>query len=120
MCNSYLSYLRRAVFPGGCFFEAALAEFDSKPGRVRDAVVERRGYWVASLARAVREAKTAGDIQSEVDSDQVAWELSCLLVGANASFVQDGGNVGMERARRAIRERLERIATRSAARLPTR
>ena len=120
MCNSYLSYLRRAVFPGGCFFEAALAEFDSKPGRVRDAVVERRGYWVASLARAVREAKTAGDVQSEVDSDQVAWELSCLLVGANASFVQDGGNVGMERARRAIRERLERIATRSAARLPTR
>ncbi len=120
MCNSYLSYLRRAVFPGGCFFEAALAEFDSKPGRVRDAVVERRGYWVASLARAVREAKTAGDVQSEIDSDQVAWELSCLLVGANASFVQDGGNVGMERARRAIRERLERIATRSAARLPTR
>src|SRR2546427_6992449 len=120
MCNSYLSYLRRAVFPGGCFLEAALAEFDRKPGRVRDAVVERRGYWVASLARAVREAKTAGDVQSEVDSDQVAWELSCLLVGANASFVQDGGNVGMERARRAIRERLEPIATRSAAKVPTR
>src|SRR6202162_382658 len=45
MCNSFLSYLSRGVFPGGCFFEAALAEFDSKPGRVRDAVVEKRGYW---------------------------------------------------------------------------
>ena len=81
-----------------------------------------KGERISKFVQALEggEAKTAGDIQSEVDSDQVAWELSCLLVGANASFVQDGGNVGMERARRAIRERLERIATRSAARLPTR
>ena len=120
MCNSFLSYLRREVFPGGCFFEAAVAEFDSKPGRVRDAVVEKRSYWVESLGRAVRAAKDAGDAKADVDAEQIAWELSCLLVGANGSFVQDGGNVGIERARRAIRDRLERIATRSAARLPTR
>jgi len=94
MCNSFLSYLSRGVFPGGCFFEAALSEFDSKPGRIRDAVVDKRGYWVASLARAIREAKPAGDIQADVDADQVAWELGSLLV--------------------------ERIATPSATRLPTR
>jgi AcrR family transcriptional regulator len=119
MCNSFLSYLSRGVFPGGCFFEAALSEFDSKPGRVRDAVVEKRGYWVASLARAIREARHAGDVQPDVDADQVAWELGSLLVGANSSFVQDGGTVGIERARRAIRDRLERIATSSAPRLPS-
>src|ERR1700738_1134659 len=56
MCSAYLSYLKRGVFTGGCFFEAALAEFDSKPGAVRDAVVARRGYWVESLARAGRGA----------------------------------------------------------------
>jgi AcrR family transcriptional regulator len=120
MCNSFLSYLSRGVFPGGCFFEAALAEFDSKPGRVRDAVVQTRGYWVASLARAIREAKPVGDVEPETDAEQIAWELGSLLVGANSSFVQDGGTVGIERARRAIRERLERIATASAARLPSR
>ena len=120
MCNSFLSYLSRGVFPGGCFFEATLAEFDSKPGRIRDAVVEKRGYWVASLARAIREAKPVGDVQPEADAEQVAWELGSLLVGANSSFVQDGGTVGIERARRAIRDRLERIATPSATRLPTR
>jgi AcrR family transcriptional regulator len=120
MCNSFLSYLSRGVFPGGCFFEAALSEFDSKPGRIRDAVVEKRGYWVASLARATRDAIVSGDVQPDVDADQVAWELGSLLVGANSSFVQDGGTVGIERARRAIRDRLERIATPSATRLPTR
>jgi AcrR family transcriptional regulator len=120
MCNAYLSYLKRAVFPGGCFFEAAISEFDSKPGPVRDAIVEKRGYWVASLARAIREAQAAGDVQRSVDAEQVAWELSCLLVGANGSFVIDGAGVGIERARRAIRDRLERIATPSSTRLPSR
>jgi AcrR family transcriptional regulator len=120
MCNAFLSYLKRSVFPGGCFFEAAVSEFDSKPGPVRDAVVEKRGYWVRSLARAIREAQAAGDVQPDVDADQVGWELSCLLVGANGSFVIDGGNTGIERARRAIRDRLERIATPSATRLPNR
>ena len=120
MCGAFLSYLEREVFPGGCFFEATVAEFDSKPGRVRDAVVERRDYWVASLGRALHAAQDRGEVQPGVEAEQVAWELSCLLVGANGSFVQNGGNVGFERARRAIRDRLERIATPSAAQLPVR
>src|SRR3981081_1818599 len=119
MCNAYLSYLKRSVFPGGCFFEAAISEFDSKPGPVRDAIVEKRGYWVASLARAIREAQKAGDVPRTVEAGQVAWELSCLLVGANGSFVIDGAGVGIERARRAIRDRLQRIATPNPTRLPS-
>jgi AcrR family transcriptional regulator len=120
MSNSYLSYLQRSVFPGGCFFEAALAEFDSRPGPVRDAIVEKRGYWVRSLARAVREATAAGEVRRGVDPEQVAWELSCLLVGANASFVMEASPTGIERARKAIRERLQAIATPRARRLPAR
>jgi len=121
MCNAYLSYLQRSVFPGGCFFEAALAEFDSRPGPVRDAIVAKRGYWVQSLARAVREATAAGEVRRGVDPEQVGWELECLLVGANASFVMDKGSpTGLERARRAIRARLESIATSKARRLPAR
>src|SRR6188472_3204529 len=37
LCESFLSYVERGVFPGGCFFAAATAEFDCKaPGPVRD------------------------------------------------------------------------------------
>jgi len=110
MCDSYLSYLSRSVFPGGCFFEAAVAEFDSRPGPVRDAVVERRGYWTASLARAVREAQAAGEVRRDVDPEQLAWELNCLLTGANGSFLIEGQSAVFERARRAIRERLAGVA----------
>jgi AcrR family transcriptional regulator len=119
MSNSFLSYLERGVFPGGCFFEAAVAEFDSRPGPVRDAVVERRGYWAKSLARAARDAQAAGEVRGDVDPEQLAWELNCLLVGANGTFVIDGDSVVFDRARRAIRERLERVATPSAAPLPS-
>jgi AcrR family transcriptional regulator len=120
MCNAYLSYLKRGVFRGGCFFEAAVTEFDSKPGPVRDAVVARRNYWVESLSRAVREAQAAGEVQAEVEPEQLGWELDWILVGANNRFQVDGGNVAFERARRALRDRLERVATESAARLPNR
>jgi len=120
MCSSYLSYLKRGVFPGGCFFEAAVSEFDSKPGLVRDAVVARRGYWVESLARAVREAQAAGEVAVDVEPEQLAWELDWILVGANNRFVVDGGTLIFERARRALRDRLERVATPTAARLPNR
>ena len=115
MCNSYLSYLERAVFPGGCFFEATAAEFDSKPGAVRDKVLEGRGYWVKSLARATRDAQSVGEVSAGVDPEQLAWELGCLLVGANSSFQIDHSSLAFERARRAVRDRLERVATDSAA-----
>jgi len=40
ICRSWLSYLRRGVFPGGCFFAAASAEVDTHKGRVRDRISE--------------------------------------------------------------------------------
>ena len=120
LCDSYLSYVQRAVFPGGCFFEAAAAEFDSRPGPVRDSVIEKRRYWVDSLARAVRQAQAAGDIEQGVDVDQLAWELNCLLIGANGSYVIDGGAIVFQRARSAIRDRLQRAASGSSAPPPGR
>lgn len=115
LCNSYLSYVERAVFPGGCFFEAAAAEFDSRPGAVRDSVIEKRRYWAGSLARAIRDAQAAGQVDQGIEPDQLAWELNCLLTGANCSYVIDGPDVVFQRARLAIRDRLERVATGSAA-----
>jgi AcrR family transcriptional regulator len=115
LCNAHLSYQERKVFAGGCFFEAASVEFDSRPGPVRDAVVEKVRYWSGSLVRASREAQAAGEVSPDVDPEQLAWELGSLLSSANRSYVIDGGSLAFDRARRAIRDRLQRVATSSAA-----
>ena len=115
LCNSWLSYLERGVFPGGCFFWAVAEEFDSRrPGPVRDSVLEKKNYWSYTLQRAVREAQEAGEIDAGVDPEQLAWELDSLLGGANSGFKNEEGMRAIERGRRGIRDRLTRAATPSA------
>lgn len=112
LCSSWLSYLERGVFPGGCFFWAVAEEYDSrKPGPVRDSVLEKKAYWSYSLERAVREAKAAGEIDESVDPAQLAWELDSLMGGANSGFKSGDGARAIERARVAIKDRLSRAAT---------
>jgi len=115
LCNSWLSYVERGVFPGGCFFWAVAEEFDSrKPGPVRDSVLEKKAYWSYSLQRAVREAQEAGEIDPGVDAGQLSWELDSLLGGANSGFKGGDGVKAIERGRRAIRDRLTSAATPTA------
>jgi AcrR family transcriptional regulator len=109
LCDSFISYLRRSVFPGGCFFEAAASEFDSRPGPVRDAVLANVRYWMESLARAVSDAQAMGEIAAEVDPKQLGWELGVLLSGTNKSFLTDGDSA-LKRGRRAIRDRLVAVS----------
>jgi AcrR family transcriptional regulator len=115
LCNSWLSYVERRVFPGGCFFWAVAEEFDSrKPGPVRDSVLEKKDYWSYSLQRAVREAQEAGQIGPHTDPEQLAWELDSLLGGVNSGFKGGDGIRAIERGRRAILDRLMAAATSTA------
>lgn len=117
LCNSWLSYVERGVFPGGCFFWAVAEEFDSRPGPVRDSVLEKKAYWSYSLQRAVREAQEAGEIDPAEDPEQLAWELDSLLGGVNSGFKSDDGSRALDRGGKAIRSRLLRAATGSAGQL---
>jgi AcrR family transcriptional regulator len=107
ICNSWLSYIRRGVFPGGCFFAAASFEFDSRPGPVRDRVRELMDDWMRALERAIRMAKDEGHLQHDVDPAQLAFELNSMFFGANFSFYLRDDRQAIERAERAVRTRLE-------------
>jgi len=85
LCENWLSYGERKVFPGGCFFSAASLEFDDRPGRVRDLIVELMKKWLGNLEHAAREAQLAGELKKEVDVRQLAFELQALAMGANWS-----------------------------------
>src|SRR5213079_628853 len=38
LSEQFLSHIERRVFPGGCFFASAAAEFDTHPGAVKERI----------------------------------------------------------------------------------
>lgn len=86
--------LAGGVFPGGCFWAAAAAEFDGRPGPVPDAVRDGTAAWLGELER---QARAAG----AEDPRQLAFELHALALGANSSFQLFGDRQAFRRARRA-------------------
>jgi AcrR family transcriptional regulator len=85
LVESWLGYVERRVFPGGCFMVATLSEFDSRPGPVRDALARARRGWLALLERQVAVAQAAGDIPSSPPAALLAFEIDALLSSANVS-----------------------------------
>lgn len=112
LCEAFLSYVERAVFPGGCFFAAAMAEFDSKaPSAVRDQIVECQEQWMSTLERAAAQAQANGELTPDADPKQLAFELEAALLSANWYFHLHADIGYFDRARLAIRRRLTSEAT---------
>jgi AcrR family transcriptional regulator len=106
-CASWLSYLRRGVFPGGCFLSAASLEFDDRPGPVRDDVAAAMQRWLWVLDRDAGIAIEAGELPAHADSRQLAFELNATLMGANwAHRLLRDGSV-FERTQAAVDRLLE-------------
>jgi AcrR family transcriptional regulator len=94
-CESWVGYLERKVFSGGCFFAAASTEFDGRPGPVRDKLRDGQAAWLAELAK---QAALAG----ADDPEQLVFEVSSLVLGANAAYQLFEDEDAFDRARRAI------------------
>ena len=111
ICDSWLSYIKRGVFPGGCFFAAASFEFDSRPGAVRDFVRRLMDDWIGALEKAIRMAQDEGHLDPTVDPAQLAFELNSLFFGANFAHYLRNDTRALEKAERAVRTRLEALRT---------
>lgn len=114
LCESFLSYIEREVFPGGCFFASAMAEFDCKPSStVRDQIADCQDQWMQTLERAAQKAKGQNELRANSDLQQLAFELEAILLSANWYFHLYRDSTYVERARRAVRARLVGEATRT-------
>lgn len=111
ICRGWISYLKRGVFEGGCFFAAASFEFDGKPGAVRDAIASSMNDWIGALEKAIRMAQDEGHLDTEVDPAQLAFELNALFFGANFAYKLRDDKKALDRAMIAIEHRLEALRT---------
>jgi AcrR family transcriptional regulator len=109
ICRGWIDYVKRGVFPGGCFFAAASFEFDGRPGPVRDAIVKAMDDWMGALEKAVRMAQDEGHIDPDIEPGQLAFEINSLFFGCNFSWQLRNDRKAIQRAMRAIEERLETL-----------
>src|SRR5215467_12723888 len=64
MLENWLGYVERIVFRGGCFFAAASAEFDSRPGAVHDKIAELTRAWMVALQEEIAFAQSRNEIRA--------------------------------------------------------
>jgi AcrR family transcriptional regulator len=87
------------TYSGGCFWTATSAEFDDRPGPVRDAIAASLDAWLGGLER---QARIAGVEHPE----RLAFEIYSLVMGANARFRLSGDERVFGYAREAVEQLL--------------
>ncbi|MFI5027382.1 MAG: TetR/AcrR family transcriptional regulator [Solirubrobacterales bacterium] len=98
MAAAYLTHLDSGAYSGGCFWAATSAEFDDRPGPVRDAIAAALDAWLGELEQQAR-------IAGVVDPERLAFELYAVVIGANSRFRLSGDRRVFGYARQAV-ERL--------------
>jgi AcrR family transcriptional regulator len=110
VCESWAAYAQDPPFPGGCFIAAVSFEFDSRHGRVHDALAGHLRAWRDTLVHDVSIAIADGDLPPDTDPEQVAFTLKAIANGTTPARELDGDAVAGERCLRAMRWVLDRPA----------
>ncbi|MGW8887804.1 TetR/AcrR family transcriptional regulator [Streptomyces sp. NPDC055749] len=111
VCTGWLDYSRQRVFPGGCFFYSATAEYDARAGKVHDALAAARVNWLTFLEQTVRDAQQAGEADEGTDVAQLVFEIAAFMEMANAESVLHNEFTCYDKAAKAILNRLRGVAT---------
>jgi AcrR family transcriptional regulator len=106
--ENWLSWPKRSGLAAGCFFVAASAELDDRPGPVRERLVKLQKDWLDTIAQAVRIAIAEKHFRRDVDPDQFAYEMygSMLVAHHFTRLLRDPAADG--RARMAFENQLTR------------
>jgi AcrR family transcriptional regulator len=78
----------------GCIFISGAAEFDDRPGPVRDALASSVKTWLTAVRRAIVQAREMGHLPADSDEHQIAFELHGLILALHyeARFLKDAGS----------------------------
>ncbi|MBW9214478.1 TetR/AcrR family transcriptional regulator [Mumia sp. zg.B53] len=89
LVESWAAYVRRRVFPGGCFLVTTSAEYGAQHGAVADAVRRLEREWLDLLAA---DAEAAGG-----DGRTVAFQLDAFLSAGSVRYAlfEDDEELGL-------------------------
>lgn len=78
--SRWLAWSRAPRLRGGCPFVHASAENDALPEHVRTKLEEFLDGWSLTLKTTIEDAKSAGDLNADIDADQLIFELYGLYL----------------------------------------
>ncbi len=87
---------------GGCVFLAGSAEYDDRPGKMRDALARYHLEWRKLLSRYLKQCQEVGHLDAEMDADQVAFEIFAITAGAHHDLRLFGGKEPGQRTKLAV------------------
>ena len=108
VCEAFLSYLQRRVFPGGCFFAATALEMGTRPGPVKERVAAIQSGFTALIRGFAATALEQHELPASEDPDRLAFELNGIILAADANFVLHDNPAVLDLARQVVRRRLGR------------
>jgi AcrR family transcriptional regulator len=106
VCDLFFAHLRRRTLPGGCFFASAVLEMGTRPGPVKERVVQFQRMFIGVVFGYAAKAKELGQLPPDEDLMLLVFELNGIALAANSSFVTSNDPAMLELARRAVRRRL--------------
>ena len=105
--ENWITWPQRANLSGGCPIDSAGHEYDHQPGAMRDAVMERQRLLDRELSKAVQLAIDTGELASDTDTRQVAFEMLAIILVFYRSKSLLGAEGALKRARTAFDRLLE-------------
>ena len=80
----------------GCLYISGAVEFDDRPGPVRDALASSVRTWMEAVHRSIVQARDAGQLRSDVDERQMAFEIHGLILALHyeARFLKTPDSIG--------------------------
>jgi hypothetical protein len=110
LTDAFLQHLERRIFPGGCFFATVAAQLAANPGRPRDRVMQVQTEWVAQFTSALDQSRADGEIPRDADVEQLAFEITAMMLRANFAWVLTGDKDVLDQARAGVKNVLSRVA----------
>ena len=118
----WLDWALESGLPGGCIMISAAAEYDDRPGPIRDAVIANQHRGNAITQKAVRLAIEEGHLAPTTDPEQISFEMLGIVLASHNHRRLLGDREARKRALTAFDQLISRhaLAVRPARRAATR
>ena len=118
----WLDWALESGLPGGCIMISAAAEYDDRPGPIRDAVIANQHRGNAITQKAVRLAIEEGHLGTDTDPEQISFEMLGIVLASHNHRRLLGDREARKRALTAFDQLISRhaLAVRPARRAATR